>query len=66
MQGPFTDPQDMDKLFFENAKNCPANPSVPGCEMGDFGFFAEGPDAYLVVNVMGQGGGIHVEKLDAA
>ena len=27
---------------------------------------AEGEDAYLIVNVMGVGGGVHVEKLDAA
>ena len=32
--------------------------------MGDFGFFADGLDAYLVVNVMGSGQGIHVEKLN--
>ena len=48
-EGPFTDPQDMNKLAFENTANCPGN----NCEMGDFGFFAEGADAYLIVNVMG-------------
>ena len=26
---------------------------------------AEGEDAYLIVNVMGVGGGVHVEKLDS-
>ena len=61
-EGPFTNPQDMDLLFYENKQNCPKGV----CEMGDYGFFAEGDDAYLVVNVMGSGAGVHVEKLNSA
>ena len=55
-EGPFTPPQDMNLLYYEQQK----------AQMGDFGFFAEGEEAYLVVNVMTQGGGVHVEKLNGA
>lgn len=56
-EGPFTSPQDMNLLYYEQQK----------AQMGDFGFFVEGVEAYLVVNVMtGPGGGVHVEKLNAA
>lgn len=56
-EGPFTAPQDMNLLYYEQQK----------AQMGDFGFFAEGEQAYLVVNVMtGAGAGVHVEKLNDA
>lgn len=56
-EGPFTAPQDMDLLYNEQQK----------AQMGDFGFFADGTEAYLVVEVMtGPGGGVHIEKLNAA
>lgn len=57
-EGPFTSPQDMNLLYYEQKG------SSPIVQMGDFGFFADGLDAYLVVNVMGSGQGIHVEKLN--
>ena len=41
-EGPFVDPQDMNKLAFESPANCPGN----SCQMGDFGFFVSGCGEY--------------------
>ena len=57
-EGPFTKPVDMSLLTFEN-------PHL-GYNMGDFGFFAEGNDAYLAYNVMGVRGRMHFHSSPAA